>query len=534
MATMFPCPNCGGQLRYWVPSGTLKCHSCGSEIGVDDYTPDDSITADQITTNIYTCSTCGGEIQLIDNDGMEFCPYCGNQTIMHERFSKQGAPRFILPFMLTKEDAGNRYNSATKKLPFAPDGLANKQNIDRMVGLYTPYYLYDYSFNNRISYNGTKSRRSGNYDIVDYANVNVDVNYNDIYVPYDASQTLDDNIAGELEPFPMDKLKSFNPNYLAGYFVENSTIDNQLYVDESHEKAVDIVYNRVVESAGGYKPQTQLGAGDALKNNVLNSLGWRGVSGAYLPLYFMTSKYNDRVAYSIVNGTNGKTYIDMPIEKGKMFVAGVIASIISFIVILLATYSLGNSYQIKGLCAFAAMISSIISLTGAVLANKTYRMDNHLDDLGYFGTKENTQGIRGIKSKKSVSKNDFSLSVFFYMLVSFVIIAIVFNSTFIIQFPWGAILYLASAFCVIVALINVHKGRKKVMLLGILSWLLAIITRVLDMPNDIFYYGALAVVFVVIIVSINAIVDEYNRFATHPSPQFLKRGGGLENAKDSI
>ena len=84
------------------------------------------------------------------------------------------------------------------------------------------------------------------------------------------------------------------------------------------------------------------------------------------------------------------------------------------------------------------------------------------------------------------------------------------------------------------ALINVHKGRKKVMLLGILSWLLAIITRVLDMPNDIFYYGALAVVFAVIIVSINAIVDEYNRFATHPSPQFLKRGGGLENAKDSI
>ena len=43
---------------------------------------------------------------------------------------------------------------------------------------------------------------------------------------------------------------------------------------------------------------------------------------------------------------------------------------------------------------------------------------------------------------------------------------------------------------------------------------------------------ALICAFVVIIISVNAIVDEYNRFATHPSPHFLKKGGGLDSARD--
>ena len=83
-----------------------------------------------------------------------------------------------------------------------------------------------------------------------------------------------------------------------------------------------------------------------------------------------------------------------------------------------------------------------------------------------------------------------------------------------------------------IALIKVGKGKKKVMLLGLLGWAISLVIRVINLPNDIYYYGALIVAFVIIIISINAIVDEYNAFATRPSPQFMKKGGGIENAKN--
>ena len=43
MATMFPCPNCGGQLRYSIKDKQLKCMSCGELTDVEQYKPDERI-----------------------------------------------------------------------------------------------------------------------------------------------------------------------------------------------------------------------------------------------------------------------------------------------------------------------------------------------------------------------------------------------------------------------------------------------------------------------------------------------------------
>ena len=79
---------------------------------------------------------------------------------------------------------------------------------------------------------------------------------------------------------------------------------------------------------------------------------------------------------------------------------------------------------------------------------------------------------------------------------------------------------------------TVGKGKKTVLFLGILSWILAVAIRIINNPDDLFYYGALIIVFTILVISINAIVDEYNRSATHPSPHFERKGGGLENARN--
>ena len=94
------------------------------------------------------------------------------------------------------------------------------------------------------------------------------------------------------------------------------------------------------------------------------------------------------------------------------------------------------------------------------------------------------------------------------------------------------VLYLITGGILIGALAKVGKGKKKVMLLGTLGWVCAVLIRVINNPSDIFYYGALIIVFAILIISVNAIVDEYNESATHPSPHFERKGGRLENARD--
>lgn len=555
MATMFPCPNCGGQLRYHPIGRHLKCQSCGEYTKVEEYKPDEKISADTVNTKIYTCPTCNGEIQLIDNDGMEFCPFCGNQATMQEHFSSEGAPKYVMPFMLDKKMAKEHYVKATAGIHYAPDGLNDDENVEKLVGLYTPYYLYDYAINKDVSYDAKKTETTYDYYITYKADVKVKFHLDHLKIPFDGSQALDDDIAEKLEPFPMAKLEPFNPNYLAGFFVENSTVDKELYKDDSRVKATDYLTFNALKQSGEYTPDSNVKR--RLKNEFDADLQYHETEGAYLPLYFMTTRYGDRVAYSIINGATGQTYCDMPIEKRKMFAAGAVTSLIIFAVIIVASFLLSFSFNVKTLCLFGAFMSSIIALIGAKLANKTYRSDNHLDDKGYYMNEANLDAEHKQNGKKEyyadkIKKNSknpaanilntlgFSIAcIFFVFCLEMVMnggdvfdLGSMLNIGLTNNILVSIVLYLITGGILIGAFAKVGKGKKKVMLLGTLGWVCAVLIRVINNPSDIFYYGALIIVFAILIISVNAIVDEYNESATHPSPHFERKGGRLENARD--
>lgn len=533
MATMFPCPNCGGQLRFSPKSRfRMKCQSCGKYTNAREYTSELTMKAEDFNTKVYTCPTCAGEIQLIDNDGMEFCPFCGNQTTMQEHFAKGGAPKYILPFALEKEEAREKYNEQTKKFSFIPNGLDNKENIDKMVGMYVPYFIYEYGINDVVKYSGSHNHTSGSYYITDYANVTVNVEVEDVQVPFDASQTLDDTISQYIEPFPMDTLIEFNPNYLAGFFVENSSVDKDLYAEEANTDAKKFLMGKVLEQGGQYKPNEK--EKTYIFRQIEEKAKPKGVAGAYFPLYFLTTRYGDRVAYSIINGANGKLYMDMPIDKNKMYRKAFVVSMVIFAILLGCTFIFDFSFKIEKVTSFSAFIASVIAYIGSVLADKAYRKDNHLDDKGFFKTKDNATKKKEDEEKKPKKKNAFLEKhggTIIIVVIAMLIFGI-FTGTFngIINLALSTMLPLSTIILVFAA-ISVKKGDKKVLKIGFIGWIFSYIIHVISLPNDIFYYGAMIFVFAMLLHSISAVVHQYNVFATRPSPQFEKKGGGLEHAK---
>ena len=549
MATMFPCPSCGGQLKFSPERMQMLCSSCGQYTDPRAYKGNDIENEAGINTTIYTCPNCAGEIQVIDNDGMEFCPYCGTQTTMQEHFSKSGVPKYILPFNLTKKEAREKYLEEVKHIHFVPDGLNIDDNIDKLVGLYTPYYLYDYSSDGDVSFVGKQTSTSGDYEVTKETQFNVRVDVDDMKVPFDASQTFDDNVSGSINPFPLNELEKFNPNFLAGFFVENSTVDKEIYVEDALEEAKNSLCNKVKAKADGYDLTSR--EDERIHNDVASKLQYKGCEGAYLPVYFMTTRNYDRVSYSVINGASGAVYSDMPIDKRKMYAAAIGASFAIFAVLFVLSLTFSFTYRIKNLCGFAALVSSFIAYYGAKIADGVYRRDNHLDDKGYFKSKDvvTSKNIKPIKkkAKKKITKSSTKAAlsgagavVLFLILkggYAFIIAGILYviENGRVVSNVLNVILMLAmyiSSFVFIIKGFNaVKKGQKTVLMLGTFGWIAAILIRIINLPNDIIYYIALAIVFAIIVFTIDCTVREYNRLATRPSPQFMKKGGKLENAK---
>ena len=550
MATMFPCPSCGGQLKFSPTNMQMVCNSCGQNVSPWEYKANNIDNETGIDTKIYTCPNCAGEIQLIDNDGMEFCPYCGTQTTMQEHFSHAGTPKYILPFFLDKRDARDKYINEVKNIHFVPDGLNIDENIDKLVGLYTPYFLYEYSIKDSVSFVGEQTTESGDYEITKETRFNVNLDVDTMKVPFDGSQTFDDNVSGAINPFPLKELQEFSPNFLAGFFVENSTVDKEIYLQDSLDEARNDLTEKVKARANGY--HINKSEDSSIAATIEKDLKYQGCEGAYLPVYFMTTRDSDRVAYAVINGASGTVYSDMPIDKRKMYGTAIVISIAIFVILFLSSFIFSFSYRIKNLCGFAALVSSFIAYYGATIADSVYRRDNHLDDKGYFKSNDAVTNNKVKPAKKKVKKKEAQthsmkatlsgvgavvLFLLFkgYALILAFIFYVIENGRTILGIA-GTILmvvvYIASFVFIIKGFRAVHGGRKKVLILGSLGWLAALIIRLVDLPNDVIYYSALLIVFGIIVVSIDSIVGEYNRLATHPSPQFLKKGGKLENAKN--
>lgn len=75
---MFECPNCGGNLRFDIPSQQLACDFCHTFHDPYAVTKDhDAVEQDMYDVTVFTCPQCGGELMSTENSAAEFCTFCG-------------------------------------------------------------------------------------------------------------------------------------------------------------------------------------------------------------------------------------------------------------------------------------------------------------------------------------------------------------------------------------------------------------------------------------------------------------------------
>ena len=346
----YKCPNCGASISYNALSGSLKCEYCGIEFDVktlNDFKNEEDIGEDKFKftskntekVNIdgkvtYVCPMCGGSVIGDENVGALTCPYCGSNIIDKEQFSGFLRPDLVIPFEINKDGAKKAYGEFLKGKWALPNDFAINNIVEKISGLYVPYWLFNADVSAKARFRTTRRRvyRSGDNEITEtsYYLVYRDGNGQFAKVPVDGSSKLDDSLLDALEPYDYSRAKDFNSAYLSGFFADK--------YDEDENKTFIKANNRIKRTMEGVLASSVIGYSSVMLES--SSINYKSSSADYalLPVYIFSTKYKDKTYHFAMNGQTGKFAGDLPMDNAKVIKAIILIFIVSFLVISLITY----------------------------------------------------------------------------------------------------------------------------------------------------------------------------------------------------
>ena len=357
--TVLKCPGCGSPLPYDASIKKWKCEACGSvydaiqvmqmtqdsdkDIDInkqktqtqpspptaDDYVPgqppiitNDGSYEPQPNLDLYRCKNCGAEMVADENTAATFCLYCGSTSILKSRVEGEFRPSRVIPFAKTKDDAINAFKNLMHQENFVPNDFTRESNIEKITGVYIPFWLYSGSAQGHIrgTLHNVTSWKSGNYrytktDIYDVERAG-DVAFTGI--PADGSKKFDDDTMDSIEPFDLKGLVPFNYAYLSNFLAEKYDVT----AEEDRERAAGRMRNTISSHLHASVNGALIGEQQNIKEHI------SAVEYVMLPVYMLNTFWKGKPYIFAMNGQTGKLVGDVPIDKGKWFRAFLFASAI--------------------------------------------------------------------------------------------------------------------------------------------------------------------------------------------------------------
>ena len=143
-------------------------------------------------------------------------------------------------------------------------------------------------------------------------------------IPVDSSSKIDNDITESLEPFDFSQAVDFQTAYLAGYLADK--------YDVAEDKSVERANQRVTKSTETEFNGTVTGYTTVNTENVNIQLSNAKAKYALLPVWLMTTKWNNQIYLFAMNGQTGKFVGNLPTDMSAFFkwfagIAGAVAAV---------------------------------------------------------------------------------------------------------------------------------------------------------------------------------------------------------------
>ena len=404
---MVKCPHCGGEMDYLPGTEVVKCEYCGSEFIPQELEKQKEVKAAEhkeksrkeehtIEATIFTCPQCGGEIYSLDQSAVTFCSYCGSQVTLQSRLSRIRKPDVVIPFKLTAEQGMQEYFRRVRHSLFVPSSMKKDSEVEKLRGIYMPYWVYNVKAPEVLTVSSKTEHRSGNYIITDHYSTSITAEGAVEGIAYDAASAFSDELSGAIAPFDYREAKEYTPGYFSSFYADEGDVEGYLYEDDAIRIAAQAYAEKVYHpDMNQYGLDKQKIEEQFVTDGVERKLG-------YYPVWFLANKNKkgNRVSYATVNGQTGKAAVDLPVDFKKYLLASLLIAVPLFVVLTLFLT------MTPKVLAFVVMALSIVAV---ILANRkmndVYTRRGMLDDLGLLSRNPGSQRkVEEILAKKRKQK----------------------------------------------------------------------------------------------------------------------------------
>lgn len=345
------CKDCGGILQYSPGQHSLTCIYCGTlneiegskepvdveEQDLEAYLSNKPSTVETMQTIVVKCDSCGSSTSLQPNITSDSCAFCGTALVIKGGTSSNSIrPSYLLPFSIDKKKGIEVFNKWINGLWWAPNDLKAIAKNDKLKGLYIPYWTYDSNaYTNYTGQQGTYYYVTESYTTTEngksvsrtrqvqktrWIPVSGTVNddFDDVLV--NASKSLPEKLAHELEPWDLHELKHFNEQFLTGFITEQYQIDVKTGFEKAKVQMEKVIRQTVNRHIGGDVQQI---------TSLDTTYAQTTFKHILLPIWLSAYRYSEKVYRFMINGRTGEVQGERPYSFWK--IAGAVVGALAVI-----------------------------------------------------------------------------------------------------------------------------------------------------------------------------------------------------------
>jgi DNA-directed RNA polymerase subunit RPC12/RpoP len=349
----YPCGTCGSQLRFDIGEQRLKCPHCGNvqdlrEVSGTVEERDLHSTIGQLRAQAQqaqalvagekevVCQNCGGHTTFTGTLTATRCPYCVTpiqRDDIHDAPARLAVDG-VLPFKVDTSQAEHALKEWVSSRWFAPSEFKDYSRAGSFESIYTAYFTFDAEAattyrgqrgdDHTVTTGSGENRQTRTETRWRNVSGNVHNSFDDVAVA--ANDGLDEGHLQALEPWPMDQVQPFSPEFVAGHL--SRTYDHD--VEACHAIAqtrMEAEITRTIERDIG---------GDHQRISAKET-SWSGLTFKHvlLPIWLLTVTYEGKPFQVMINGATGEVQGQRPYSKVKIAVAVVLALIVVAILVVL-------------------------------------------------------------------------------------------------------------------------------------------------------------------------------------------------------
>ena len=334
--TVLICTSCR---KKAVPIGEPKCKKCGKPLSgqMQEYCSD-CRSREHFFTKGWAVFPYKKEIkqsvyQFKFHNKREYQEFYASEMVrIYGREILSWKPDAVIPFRTSKEDAQTAFRTLCKGKALLPRDYLDAHQVEKITGIYVPYWLYSCDGSQEAKYKATRVHRWSDsqyvYTKTDHFLLYRGANASFAKIPLDASSKMDNVILESIEPYDYRDMTDFDTAYLSGFLADKYDVEAAVGEARIRERVGVTMDQLIAPSLLGYASAIPYGKQLNIRDNQAKYV--------LFPVWFLHTRYKDRSYAFAMNGQTGKMTGAFPICPKKSFAwfAGVCAAVTAVVALI--------------------------------------------------------------------------------------------------------------------------------------------------------------------------------------------------------